>query len=760
MARGSVRVRGTAATLRGIEDRHERRGRPVRRWIAALAAATAVLAAAPAAAAAESPAASPPDHPAAATADPFVAVHAELKREAGGAVVVGHVVWDKGAAGRKPDYMSEGDLRLVAVSDHGHRPTVLGTETYDKIEGDPTQPVSIPIAAADEPAIAPGNRVVLTASQHGEVSQGTLTVKTYVTVDQLQGFGNPQDRIGRRDCSAEPIVPGANLNGCDLVGAFLERAKVSTRYPTATRMLLADLTGAQLQGANLTGLSVAGGRLNGADAAEAVFDNLSLAGAEATGLDARGATSDQREEAAGANFFDARLNDSNFHGAVLKGMSMRDSDLDGADFGNATWDAMEADTASFRGADLRGLKSHGSTVRFSDFTDTKLLGASLGAPELEWAKLCHTELPAEVPADLADRDCPSRVDPGPKPAADPFVTVEAGLERAPKQATIKGRIDWSASGAQLYGMSAGDIRVVAIDGSTGRPTTVGKVAIGSGLPASTPYEVTIEGDDLGALNPGNRVVLTATQHRPLVEGVSTNRSYVSVDTLQPGPGHGRVGSRDCSDLALTPTAPAPDGYDLCDLPGAVLTQAELSGPMLDVDLSGADLEEAGLGGIKFDGARLAGANLTRARLGGISLIAAFAPRLTLPETSLGGAVLRSADLDEADFEGSVISDSIFAAASLRRAKFSDAKLVHVDLAYTDLAGARLDHTTALSPDLKRPTNSSLFLADLSGATLADSHWDREESGDIPWQWATLCDTTLPADPGPGIDGNRDCPARR
>jgi uncharacterized protein YjbI with pentapeptide repeats len=689
-----------------------------------------------------------------------VAVHAELKREDGGAVVVGHVVWDKGAAARKPDYMSEGDLRLVAVSDHGHRPAVLGTATYDKIEVEPTQPVRIPIGAAEEHSIEPGNRVVLTASQHGEVSQGTLTVRTYVTVDQLQGFDTAQDRIGRRDCSAEPIVPGANLNQCDLVGAFLERAKVSVRYPTATRMLLADLTGAQLEGANLTGLSVAGGRLNGADAAEAVLDNVSLAGAEATGLDARGATSDKREESAGANFFDARLNDSDFQGAVLKGMSMRDSDLDGADFGNATWDAMEADTASFRGADLSGLKSHGSTVRFSDFTDAKLFGASLGATELEWATLCHTELPAEVPAELADRDCPARVEPGPKPAADPFVTVAAGLERAPQQATIEGQVDWSTSGEQLYGMSAGDIRVVAIDGSTGRPTTVGRIGIGSGLAATTPYAVTVKGDDLAALNRGNRIVVTATQHRPLAEGVSTSRSYVSVDTVQPGPGHGRVGSRDCSDLALGPAAPAPDGYDLCDLPGAVLTQADLSGPMLDVDLTGADLEEAGLGGVKFDGARLAGANMTRARLGGISLIAAFAPRLTLPKTALGGAVLRSADLDEADFEGSVISDSIFATASLGRAKFSDAKLIHVDLAYTGLAGARLDHVTALSPDLKHPTNSSLFLADLTGATLADSRWDREESGDIPWQWATLCDTILPADPGPGIDGNRDCPARR
>ena len=67
--------------------------------------------------------------PAAAEAAPFVSVHATLERSEDDAVVSARVEWDEAAA----DYMSVGDLRLVAVSAHGHHPTVLDTATYDRI---------------------------------------------------------------------------------------------------------------------------------------------------------------------------------------------------------------------------------------------------------------------------------------------------------------------------------------------------------------------------------------------------------------------------------------------------------------------------------------------------------------------------------------------------------------------------------------------------------------------------------------------------
>lgn len=700
----------------------------------------------------------------AAAAAPFVSVDAKLQRSGDGAVVTGRIAWDASAARRAPHYMSVGDLRLVAVSNRGHHPVLLATATYDRIADDATQDVRLRIHGDDElAAIRPGNRVVLTASQHGVVSEGTLTERTYVTVGELQPFGTPQDRIGRRDCSDVAIVRGAHLNRCDLVGAFLDRAGVSGGEDdaVATRMLLADLTGATMRGADLTGLSVAGGRLNGADATRAVLDNLSLAGAEATGLIARDATSASSGDAdfyAGADIFDARLTDADFRGARLNGVSLNHSRFDGADFRGATWNVVNADTARFRGADLRGLKGLGSSVYFADFTDAKLQGAPFSAIDLAWATLCRTLMPDGKPPDGEDRDCRASTDRGPTPAAHPYVVVDdASLERQQGRATISATIHWNTT-AIGFGMSAGNVRALAIDGSTGRPTLVGSVSISRDLPKTTSYNATITDRGLlAALNRGNRVVLTATQRPPLPSRTSdrTTGSYVTVDTLQPGPGRGRVGSRDCSDVVLSATTPAAGGYDFCDLPGAVLTQAGLSGPMHKADLTGAKLGGAGLDGMVFDGAAMGGVLATGADFNGVSMIQAFAPRLTMLKTLIRDARLRAASLDDADFTGATISETTFATAPLRRATFSGATFDKVDLGFARLAKAKLDRVGAMSSDPHRGRRSSLFLADLTGATLKGSEWDDDEAGDRPWQWATLCDTILPADAV--ASGDRDCP---
>jgi uncharacterized protein YjbI with pentapeptide repeats len=686
---------------------------------------------------------------------PLVTVQANLERKDGHAFVEAKVVWNRDAARDAPDYMTAGDLRLVAVSEDGHHPKVLATKAYAGIDGDPTQTTRLDVEPKDEDAIAPGNRVVLTASQHGAnwASQGARTAKTFVTVDQLQPFGSEQDRIGRRDCADVAIVRGAKLNECDLTGADLDRALVSVRDPDGTRMLAADLTGATMQGADLTGLSVAGGRLNGADLRGAILDNVSLAGAEATELDARDATSDKKEGAAGANIYDARLAGANFEGAVLNGVSFNHSRLDRANFHGATWTSVEANTASLRGADLTGLKGSGSTVYLTDFSDAKLSGAPFTPLDLEWAYLCHTAMPDGKT--VSDRDCKSEVDPGPKPVPGRKVAVEGALEPKGAGVLVKATVNWSRAGI-ASGMTAGDVRAVAIDAGTGLPTKLGSLTIAGSLPASSKFEADVTGtDELAALARGNRVVITATQHPPLPRSGQTNGSYVTVDTVEPRPGRGRVGSRDCSDLLLGVPAPAAGGYNLCDLAGAVLTKAKLSGAIREADLTGASLDGAELKGAIFDGGALGGADLTGAELESVSLIGASAPRVKLPKTSLRQSQWRAANLDEANFAGDTIADSTFAASSLRRADFHGATLGKVDLAYTNLAGAHLEGVEAAGSSSGRPRRSSLFLADLTGANLGGSKWNDDESGERPWTWATLCGTTLPADAT--VSGDRDCP---
>jgi uncharacterized protein YjbI with pentapeptide repeats len=695
--------------------------------------------------------------PAAFAGEPFIHLHATLGHEGGAAVVTGDVVWnEEGVDGR--DQMTEGDLRLVAVSADGHHPTVLATETYAAIAKDPTRPVDLRVKGEDEDAIRPGNRVVLTASQHGAISDLARTERTYVTVDQLQPFGSKQDRVGRRDCADVPIAPGAQLNECDLVGADLDRALVSEREPVGqvTRMIAADLTGATAHGADLTGLSVAGGRLNGTDLARANLTNVSLAKAEGTGLDAEGAIGDRVGGSGAANIFDARLVGANFKDAVLPGVSLSRSDLDRADFRGATWLGVEAVAATFRGADLSDLQGTGGRVELADFTDADLERAPFKPADLEWATLCHTLMPGGRPDPLEDRDCSAKVDPGPKPVEAPLVVVTGTLRRVGAEATIKGTVKWSASGI-AKGLTAGDVRAVAVDARTGVVTALGAEAI-EALTGPSNFEAEVDGKALDALDAGNRVVLTASQHQPTGSGREplVTAAYVSVHTLQPGPGRGRVGSRDCADLTFGSPVSTASNYDFCDLAGAVLNRVSLAGSsMRDVDLSGAELRGAGLEGVKFDGAAMGGADLAGATLRKNSMVLVTAPGLTMPRTLLDDAQLVGADLDGANFEEARISETILATASLRRAVFSGAVLGHDDLAYTDLADAKLDEVDAASERGEPRNYNSLFLADLTGATLADSHWDTDENGEVPWNWSILCGTKMPT--GAKESGDRDCP---
>jgi uncharacterized protein YjbI with pentapeptide repeats len=537
------------------------------------------------------------------------------------------------------------------------------------------------------------------------------------------------------------------MNDCDLVGAYLDRAVVAKRVGETTHMMLADLTGATMRGALLAGLNVAGGRLNGADATGATINNLFLAGAEGTGLIAMDAVSPMGQE--GANMFDARLTDADFGGAQLYGVSMEHARLDGSDFQGATWGGVRASTASFRGANLEGLKGTG-IVYFADFTDANLRGTKFLATDLEWATLCRTGMPDGFPPGAGYRDCRSATDAGPVPAPDAYVKVTgSSLDRG--RAMISAIIQWNAAGIISYHMRDGDLRAVAIDGSTGLPTTVGKAKIKDVPSSPTRYELPI--GHLAALNPGNRVVLTATQHQPISTDPTrrTTRSYVTVRTLQAGPGRGRVGSHDCSDVALTAKAPAPDGYSFCDLPGAFLRQAELSGPMRDADLTGARLRDAQLSGIIFDGSAMGGVVATGAAFKSVSMIESFAPGLTIPMTTIENGTLVARSLDDADFKEADISETSFKTTRLRGATFTGATFSHDDLAFAALQKAKLDHLG------RRTILTTLFLANLTGATLAgkDSDWDDNEDHQRPWHWATLCDTIMPT--GADISGDRDCP---
>ncbi len=692
----------------------------------------------------------------------------------GRATVTAKVTWN--AAGVRTFGMSVGDLRLVAVSDRRHRPTLLAHATNPRLAEGVEQAVRLRVRGARRAAaMSAGHRIVLTASQHAPKPGGRLrTDRTYVTVGEARPYGSPQPRVGTEDCSDRAITTGAQLEHCDLVGADLDWALVSVHDPRAfecqrtsraTCLRRADLTGATMVGAHLGGVNLGGARLNGAVATGALLDNVSLAGAEAVGLRAVGATSDARGRDTAANLFAANLTGADLRETEFNGVSVAQARLDRARLQRASWVAPNAQATSFRGANLAGMRLAEAppVFGFADFTDARLYDPVDGRAQIDvatllpWATLCRT---VTGPSERVDRDCPTEVerdriairDPGreqPYVAVDDATIDPAGTVPRELSATVR----WSASG----GMTAGDIRVLAVDRRTGVPTQVDAVRIPQGLPEQTRYSVRIGPDRpelLEAMARGNRVVLTATQHPPIQgRATRTAASYVTVSVLQRGPGRGRVGSHDCSRVALT-RAPTVD-LDFCDLAGAALSNSSFGCTRLQLaDLTGVELADGTLTTAQLNGAALAGLRADGASWSNVFALTAHAPRLSLAGGTVTGSLLRARVLDDARFAGTDFVDSTttFAGASLRRADFTDATLFKGDLSFASLRGARF---TRVASTGVTAGGSTLFLSDLTDADLGDSAWTVDEVGEPPWTWSTLCRTRMPRDAA--ASGDRDCP---
>lgn len=703
--------------------------------------------------------------PAIAAAEPFVHVEdVHLDRQDGRATVTARVRWHRPSADA-PLNMRRGDLRLVAVSDHGHRPTLLGHRASANVGRKPVEQVSIAVEGESRlAAMRPGNRIVLTASQR-RPSSGSPSDIAYVTVGQVQPYGSAQPHIGTEDCSGQAVVPGAVLDYCDLVGADLDEVLVSLHAPQAfecqvqsasTCMRRADLTGATLVRSNLSGLNLAGARLNGADLSYATLDNTSMAAVEAIDLKAVGATSDKKGQDSAANLFAARLTGANLNDTVFNGVSLAQARLDRVHARRARWTAVTAHGTDLRGADLSGLRigDAPSDFDFADFTDARLSGrggqADIGELQLAWAYLCHTVM---APGRRVDRDCHARIEaplrPVPNPArSDPFVAISGASIQSPRPRprTIRATVDW-ASGA---GMPSGVIRVLAVDRVTGMPTLVDEQRYRGDLPETTDYVKTIDDPRLlQAMAAGNRVVLTASQY-PLA--TPSEVTYVTVATLQRGPGRGRVGMYDCSRVPVTDEDQT---LDFCDLTGAELSHARVAAKLRETSLTGATMTGGALTASPLSGAAMAGVNADGASWADVDLFAAYAPRLSLRDGRLSGAAMRAANLDEAIFDHAWFLDetTTFAGSPMRRAIFDGARLSSTDLAFANLFDASF--VGASSPSTERG-GSTLFMSNLTRADLTGSAWGPDEEGEVPWTWATLCDTKLPPDAG-ASSGDRDCP---
>jgi uncharacterized protein YjbI with pentapeptide repeats len=344
---------------------------------------------------------------------------------------------------------------------------------------------------------------------------------------------------------------------------------------------------------------------------------------------------------------------------------------------------------------------------------------------------------------------------GAAPAAEaaPFVVVDASLHRGHQRVTIRATVRWNVPGIQ-GGMRVGDLRAVAVDARTTVPTLLAERT--SSLSESAAAEdvtfTILDRGKLVAMHPGNRVVLTATQHPPPSQTVpgTTRRSYVTVAQLSRGPSRGRVGSANCSSTPIG-TEAGPTGLRFCDLVGAVLEGAVLSGQdMRMADLTGGVAVRAGLSGTTFDGGRLSGVDASQAQLASASMVAVTAPRLVIRGTHVPKVNFLSSSLDGSRFDGSTLDDSPFTFARLNGgASFADTTLVHVDFAYARLRGASFERAQTTGEQ-----RTSFFMANLEDANLRKAVINPSEERET-FEFAILCRTLMPL----GLINNRDCKRR-
>ena len=186
--------------------------------------------------------------------------------------------------------------------------------------------------------------------------------KTWVmdTEEQMRKFSrrNPNDL--ERALEGSKHLSNANLTGADLRGANLSRAY---------------LIGAGLTEANLSRANLSGTNLTGADLTEANLTNADLREAHLYGAFLRG-----------ANLSNADLSGANLRVAYLRGTDLSDAHLT---------------HAVLRGTDLSGANLTGADLRGADLTNANLSGANLSGANLSGANLTDADLSEALNVDKA-----------------------------------------------------------------------------------------------------------------------------------------------------------------------------------------------------------------------------------------------------------------------------------------------------------------------------------------------------------------------
>ncbi|AFZ21509.1 pentapeptide repeat-containing protein [Allocoleopsis franciscana] len=153
----------------------------------------------------------------------------------------------------------------------------------------------------------------------------------------------------------------------------------------------ADLSGAQISGADLINANLSGADLSGADLINADLINANLSGADLSGADLINA------DLSGADLINADLSGADLSGADLINANLSSAQLCGADLINANLSGADLINANLSGTDLinanlSGANLSGANLRYANLSGANLSSANLSGANLKYANLSGADL--------------------------------------------------------------------------------------------------------------------------------------------------------------------------------------------------------------------------------------------------------------------------------------------------------------------------------------------------------------------------------
>ena len=202
-------------------------------------------------------------------------------------------------------------------------------------------------------------RVSPVPGQEGQTKKpwtGKLKDRTVITEEDLKRILNEHRKWveSKGKAGRKADLSGANLGGADLREANLSGARLGGADLSEADLVGADLSDADLIAASLSGANLSVARLGGADLSEAALS-----------------TADLRE----ANLSGAHLGGADLSDADLRGADLSETDLSGADLHKANLSVANLYKADLSDADLSEAKLQKAHAEFAAFAGTKFVDA-------------------------------------------------------------------------------------------------------------------------------------------------------------------------------------------------------------------------------------------------------------------------------------------------------------------------------------------------------------------------------------------------